>query len=352
MYSSLRQFSSRDTNPISQCTWKREKDQCDRCIDHGIQCRLPRPATSASSIEVKGESARASTSETEPTAPTAFYRNRLNCDTCRRHHQTVSFYFLPATLFVASHCICGDTVPYVLRLYMKCNDVVVDLKLTGFQCRPVGRKWPQKCERCIEKGFVCGPPQSKQDYERNAAQEDSKRRRRARRSTAGTSSQQQQASQSHTNGMLMLIDPNGSDYAQDGEERSDLSDHEQEPSIFVGGRQQSPAKRQRTDNADEGRARGAAAVAAMVAAAPNNNNNGAANGRRGGGGAGQDDLQTTIHTMEEEFQEVLRTEQERHDAETRTIKAKYEQELAQQRERYEGRIDDLIKIMKSIGRVD
>ncbi|KAK7961110.1 hypothetical protein PG996_011750 [Apiospora saccharicola] len=212
----------------------------------------------------------------------------------------------------------------------------------------MNRKWPQKCERCIEKGFDCGPPRSKQDYERDAAQEGGKRQRRPRRSTAGTSSQQQQASQNHTDGMLMLID---SDLPQDGDEQSEPSDHGPEPSILERGGLPS-AKRQRTETtADEGRARGAAAVAALVSATPNNSN-GANSRRRSGADHDNLQMQTTIHTMEEEFQEVLRTEQERHDAEIRTMKAKYEQELAQQRERYEGRIDDLIKIMKSIGRVD
>ncbi|KAK8061096.1 ankyrin [Apiospora hydei] len=284
---------------------------CSTCIDHGIQCRLPRPATSASTIEVKGEGAstRGSTSETEPAVASALFRNRLNCDTCRRHHQT---------------------------------------------CRPLGRKWPQKCERCIEKGFECGPPRSKKDYEHDVAQqESSKRRRRARRSTAGrnSSSQQQQTSHDHTNGLLMLVESDITGHAED-EAQSESSDREPDfsSSILVGGRPP-PAKRQRTDaagGADEGRTRGNAAVAAAMATARPNNG---ADGR--GGSVGVDhDLQKTIHTMEEEFQEVLRTEQERHDAEIRAVKAKYEQELAQQRERYEGRIDDLIKIMKSIGRVD
>ncbi|KAK8022087.1 ankyrin [Apiospora rasikravindrae] len=296
------------------CTWKREDDQCDRCIDHGIQCRLPRPATSASTIEVKGEgeSTRGSTSETEPAAPSALFRNRLNCDTCRRHHQT---------------------------------------------CRPLGRKWPQKCERCIEKGFECGPPRSKKDYELDVAQQEgTMRRRRARRSTAGgtASSQQQQTSHNHTNGMLMLVESDVPGYAED-EEQSESSDREPDlnssSSILVGGRLP-PAKRQRTDTvggADEGRARGNAAVAAAMATTSRPNNG--TDGRGSNSGNVDHDLQKTIHTMEEEFQEVLRTEQERHDAEMRAVKAKYEQELAQQRERYEDRIDDLIKIMKSMGRV-
>ncbi|KAK6851533.1 ankyrin [Apiospora arundinis] len=298
-----------------ECTWKRQDDQCDRCIDHGLQCRRPRPAR-ASSIEVKGEATRASTSETEQAAPAVFRsKNTLQCNTCRRHHQT---------------------------------------------CRPLGRVWPQKCERCIEKGWDCTPPRTKQEYEQDKGTEGRMRKPYARQGTARKSSAQQQQQQQqtpqdhHTNGMLMLVE---SDIMNDAEEVEDQyessSERDPESSILVGGgdHHSAPlAKRQRTDShinggGDEGRAAGARVAASAAAATPST-----ATAR--GSSSAENDLQKTIHTMEEEFQEVLRMEQERHDAEIRNLKARYEQELVKQRERYEGRIDDLIKIMKSMGRVD
>ncbi|KAK8007784.1 hypothetical protein PG989_001774 [Apiospora arundinis] len=281
-----------------ECTWKRQDDQCDRCIDHGLQCRRPRPAR-ASSIEVKGEATRASTSETEQAAPAVFRsKNTLQCNTCRRHHQT---------------------------------------------CRPLGRVWPQKCERCIEKGWDCTPPRTKQEYEQDKGAEGRMRKPYARRGTARKSSAQQQQQQQtpqdhHTNGMLMLVE---SDIMNDAEEVEDQyessSERDPESSILVGGgdHHSAPlAKRQRTDShinggGDEGRAAGARVAASAAAATPST-----ATAR--GSSSAENDLQKTIHTMEEEFQEVLRMEQERHDAEIRNLKARYEQELVKQRERYEG----------------
>lgn len=29
--------------------------------------------------------------------------------------------------------------------------------LTSLQCRPTGREWPTKCDRCIEEGLECSP---------------------------------------------------------------------------------------------------------------------------------------------------------------------------------------------------
>ncbi|KAK8076669.1 hypothetical protein PG994_003941 [Apiospora phragmitis] len=281
-------FKALDSSGSLTCTWKREDDRCDRYIDHGLQCRLPRPAR-VSSIEVKGEaeSTRASTSETD------------------RHH---------LLSFSSAIRVAGT----------------------------IRQKWPEKCERCIEKGFDCTRPRSKKDYEEHDAQQG---RAPASRSadTAGNQPQQQQrqASHHHTKGMLMPIDPaEDSDHADNGEEQPDI--------LISGGRPPPPAKRQRTDNGDQGRAGAGAVIAAAMATAAASN----ATAGGGGGGSAENNLHKTIHTMEEEFQEVLRAEQKRHSAEIRAIKDKYEQELAQQRERYERRIDNLIKIMKSIGRVD
>ncbi|CAJ2501167.1 Uu.00g040200.m01.CDS01 [Anthostomella pinea] len=58
----------------------------------------------------------------------------------------------------------------------------------------------------------------------------------------------------------------------------------------------------------------------------------------------------TIQAMEAEFRDVLKAEQERHQTQINTLKAEHEQELRVQREKYETRMDDLISIMKSVGR--
>ncbi|KAI1414741.1 hypothetical protein F5Y13DRAFT_187934 [Hypoxylon sp. FL1857] len=59
-------------------------------------------------------------------------------------------------------------------------------------------------------------------------------------------------------------------------------------------------------------------------------------------------LRDTIRAMEDEFKEILKTERKNHKLEISTLQDKHQEELNNQRERYESRIDDLIKIMRKM----
>ncbi|KAI5926885.1 hypothetical protein F4810DRAFT_707423 [Camillea tinctor] len=60
------------------------------------------------------------------------------------------------------------------------------------------------------------------------------------------------------------------------------------------------------------------------------------------------EMKNTIQDMEAEFADVLKSEQARFEKIINELKAQHEKELKQQRDRYEGRIDDLIQILKKI----
>lgn len=57
----------------------------------------------------------------------------------------------------------------------------------------------------------------------------------------------------------------------------------------------------------------------------------------------------TIRRMEDEFHDLLRQLEKKHVQELKTQKDMYEEEIGIQRDRYEQRLDDLIRIMRTMG---
>ncbi|KAI1446701.1 hypothetical protein F5Y02DRAFT_381116 [Annulohypoxylon stygium] len=59
-------------------------------------------------------------------------------------------------------------------------------------------------------------------------------------------------------------------------------------------------------------------------------------------------LRAIIQHMEEEFEEILKAEKEKFELHIKALKIKHREDLNRQRQRYESRIKDLIKIMKNL----
>lgn len=272
----------------------------------GYECELPQLLADreAAAAEHEAQNVTAFEPVSAPSNNNSQSRSRVKCDTCRRHHMT---------------------------------------------CNPTDRVWPQKCQRCIYKGYDCGPPRSKKEHDDAQVLDPngglitlaSGHPRRRRRKTS-----EKTKAPSHSEGHFQ---PVVSDVlytaSADGDEES--SSDGSIPAVLPVKRSTSstagpppPPKRQA-----QGRGPPAAAAAFISAAV--------ADDEDGDDDANADEaanlaqLKGMVRTMEEEFREVLRGEQAKHEQELSALRAKYETEFKEQRDRYEARIDDLIKILGS-----
>ncbi|KAI1143283.1 hypothetical protein F5Y05DRAFT_408732 [Hypoxylon sp. FL0543] len=170
-------------------------------------------------------------------------------------------------------------------------------------CHPVGRAWPDKCEYCIARGLPCTAPRTKKDF------------------NGSVSAQGGDGSTSETNAENRFQRPEDDAIGVPSISRplSEVSDFD------------APAS----------------AAPTLVMPRIKRVKSGARDSEISSDKE-VEQLRDTIRRMEDEFMEVLGTEKENHQVEIRALKDKHREELNQQRERYESRIDDLIKIMKKM----
>ncbi|KAI1489710.1 hypothetical protein F5X96DRAFT_639476 [Biscogniauxia mediterranea] len=167
------------------------------------------------------------------------------------------------------------------------------------QCEPVDRVWPEKCHRCSVAGYPCSPARTAPEQ-----LEHDKR-------TGYLQSQQ-----------LLETDMFQSPYVG--------SSFELEPE---------PEPDSDSDSDSD-------SSASIPAVLPTNSKPGASKNAKTDESALH--MKQTIQDMETEFADVLKSEQARFEKIINELKANHEKELKRQRERYEGRIDDLIQILKNI----
>ncbi|KAI0596675.1 hypothetical protein F4775DRAFT_290309 [Biscogniauxia sp. FL1348] len=170
------------------------------------------------------------------------------------------------------------------------------------RCEPDNRIWPEKCHRCSVTGYPCspartGPEQLEHDIRAGIAQ----------------------AQRLQPSDMLQLQSPHvGSSFELQPEpDSSSDSDSESDSNASVPA--VLPTKSSKPEESKDSK---------MV---------------------GSDlKMKQTIQDMEAEFADVLKSEQARFEKIINELKASHERELKEQRERYEGRIDDLIQILKNL----
>ncbi|KAI0147951.1 hypothetical protein F4776DRAFT_291022 [Hypoxylon sp. NC0597] len=170
-------------------------------------------------------------------------------------------------------------------------------------CHPVGRAWPDRCEYCVARSLPCTAPRTKKDFNDSPAAQDGEGNISETNIESGP-----QRIENATIGVPSIETPLSED--------SDFDD----PTLFINALSIPRIKRVKSSAGET-----EPNIVEEV-----------------------EKLRNTIRTMEDEFKEILKTEKENHQIEIRTLNHKHQEELNQQRERYEARIDDLIKIMRKM----
>ncbi|XXG94996.1 hypothetical protein Hte_001256 [Hypoxylon texense] len=260
------------------------------------------------------------------------------CGPCRRHHQKViklitshdqqrthkpnSVHLLQGKKYAKDACRKGTTVggrlvalrepsrSYGIDSNVITAEVLVWRSVSHYsvcivlvnvsQCNPRGRVWPSKCEYCEARGLPCTVPRAKRQAEVSTRATDDGAE--SDKSNADSEPQQTIHVASDEDTRFLHFQPGPS------AEESNLDD-----SAPVAPTQNEIASDENTEPSE------------------------------------LEQLKRVVQTMEDEFEEILRAEKQKHQDEIRALESKHWEELNQLRKQYEGRVDNLIGIIKKLG---